>query len=139
MIYFLGKKFEVFYKFKEFKDLVENQTEKIIRVSRMNNSGEFYGNEFEELCKKCNIARKKNNPYTPQHNGVTYMMNMLLMEKVRCMPSGVKLGHQLWAKTKGTACYLVNRPPSSACQMTRLDMRYGLEETLFDTSQGIWL
>ena len=46
-IYFLGKKYEEFDKFKEFKALVENQTEKKIKVLRTYNGGEFCGNEFE--------------------------------------------------------------------------------------------
>jgi transposase InsO family protein len=65
-IYFLRKKSEVFDKFKEFKALVENQTEKKIKVLRTDNGGEFCGNEFEEFCKKCGIARQKTTPYTPQ-------------------------------------------------------------------------
>ena len=64
-IYFLRKKSEVVDKFKEFKALVENQTEKRIKVLRTDNGGEFYENEFEELCKKCDIARKNTTPYTP--------------------------------------------------------------------------
>jgi hypothetical protein len=43
----LGRNMKVFDKFKEFKDLVENQTEKIIKVSRTDNGGEFCNNEFE--------------------------------------------------------------------------------------------
>jgi hypothetical protein len=35
------------------------------------------------------------------------------MEKSRCMLSGAGLGQELWAKAVGTACYLVNRSPSS--------------------------
>jgi transposase InsO family protein len=65
-IYFLRKKSEVFDRFKEFKALVENQTEKIIKVLRTDNGREFCGNEFEEFCKKCGIERKKTTPYTPQ-------------------------------------------------------------------------
>jgi transposase InsO family protein len=65
-IYFLRKKSEVFDRFKEFKALVENQTEKRIKVLRTDNGGEFCGNEFEEFCKKCGIARQKTTPYTPQ-------------------------------------------------------------------------
>jgi hypothetical protein len=42
-IYFLRKKSEVFDKFKEFKALVENQTEKKIKVLRMDNGGELCG------------------------------------------------------------------------------------------------
>ena len=40
-IYFLRKKSEVFDKFKEFKAMVENQTEKKINVLRTYNGGEF--------------------------------------------------------------------------------------------------
>jgi hypothetical protein len=46
-IYFLRKKYEVFDRFKEFKALVENQTEKIIKVLRIDNGREFCRNEFE--------------------------------------------------------------------------------------------
>ena len=65
-IYFLRNKSEVFERFKYFKALLENQTEKIIKVLRTYNGGELCGNEFEEFCKKCGIERKKNTPYTPQ-------------------------------------------------------------------------
>jgi transposase InsO family protein len=112
-IYFLRKKSEVFDKFKEFKALVENQTEKKIKVLRTDNGGEFYGNEFKEFCKKCGIARQKTTPYTPQQNGVVERMNMTLMEKARSMLSGVGLGQEFWAEAVGTTCYLVNRSPSS--------------------------
>ena len=91
-IYFLKKKSEVFDRFIEFKALIENQTETIIKVLRIDNGRELCGNEFEEFCKKCGIARQKNTPYTPQRNGVAERMNMTLMEKSRCMLSGVGLG-----------------------------------------------
>jgi hypothetical protein len=109
-IYFLRKKSEVFDKFKEFKALVENQTEKKIKVLRTDNGGEF--------CKKCGIARQKTTPYTPQQNGVAERMNITLMEKARSMLSGVRLGQELWAEAVSTACYLVNRSPSSALDDT---------------------
>jgi hypothetical protein len=54
-IYFLRNKYEVFDMFKEFKALVENQIEKIIKVLRKDNGGELCRNEFEELCQKCGI------------------------------------------------------------------------------------
>jgi hypothetical protein len=41
-------------------------------------------------------------------------MNKTLMEKSRCMLSGVGLGKEFWAEAVGTTCYLVNRSPSSA-------------------------
>eukprot|EP00253_Pinus_taeda_P015060 PITA_15060 len=65
-IYFLKKKSKAFDRFKKFNALVENQTEKKIKVLRTDNGGEFCSKEFEELCKKCGIARQKSTPYTPQ-------------------------------------------------------------------------
>jgi len=55
-IHFLRKKSKVFEKFKEFKVLVENQTEKKVKVLRTYNSGEFSKKEFQYFCKKCGIA-----------------------------------------------------------------------------------
>ena len=55
-IYFLRKKSEDFDRFKEFKALVENQTDKKIKVLRKDNGGEFCKKEFEDLCKKCGIS-----------------------------------------------------------------------------------
>jgi hypothetical protein len=63
-IYFFRKKYEVFDRFKEFKALVENQTEKRIKVVRKDYGREFYRNEFEEFCKKYGIERQKTTPYT---------------------------------------------------------------------------
>ena len=63
-IYFLRKKSKVFDRFKEFKALVENQTEKKIKALRTDNGGEFCKKEFEDFCKKCGIARQKTTPYT---------------------------------------------------------------------------
>jgi hypothetical protein len=110
-IYFLRKKSEVFDRFKYFKALFENQTEKTIKVLRTDNGIEFCRNEFEELCKKCGISRNKITPYTPQQNGFAERMNMTLMENTRCMLSGARLGKVFWEEEVGTACYLVNRSP----------------------------
>jgi hypothetical protein len=40
-------------------------------------------------------------------------MNKMLMEKERCMLSGVGLGKAFWAEEVGTACYPVNISSSS--------------------------
>ena len=44
---FPKKKSKVFDRFKEFMALVENQTEKKIKVPRIDNGGEFCSKEFE--------------------------------------------------------------------------------------------
>ena len=46
-IYFMKKKLEVFERFLELKALVENQTDKKIKVLRTDNGGELCGKEFD--------------------------------------------------------------------------------------------
>ena len=46
-IYFLKKKSEVFKRFLEFKSLVENQTDRKIKVLRTDNGVELCGKEFD--------------------------------------------------------------------------------------------
>ena len=45
-------------------------------------------------------------------------MNRTLMEKARSMLSGTRLGQEFWAEAVETACYLVNKSPSSALEDT---------------------
>jgi len=65
-IYFMKNKDEVFSKFKEFKALIENHTEKKIKTFRLDNGREFTSNEFKELCKDLGINRELSTPYNPQ-------------------------------------------------------------------------
>eukprot|EP00253_Pinus_taeda_P012039 PITA_12039 len=95
---------------------MENQTEKKIKVLWTDNGGEFFNKEFEELCKKCGLARQKTTPYTPPQNGVAERMNKTLMEMARRMLSGTGLGQEFWVEAVDTTCYLVNRAPSSALE-----------------------
>eukprot|EP00253_Pinus_taeda_P033545 PITA_33545 len=106
----------VFDKFKEFKALVENQTEKKIKVLRTDNGREFCRKEFEEFCKKFGIAREKSSPYTLEQNGVVERMNKTLMERARSMLNGARLGQELWVESVEIACNLFNRSPSSALE-----------------------
>ena len=76
-IYFMKNKDEVFSKFKEFKALIKNHTEKKIKTIRSDNGGEFTSNEFKELCKEAGIKRELSTPYNPQQNGVAERKNRI--------------------------------------------------------------
>ena len=60
--------------------------------------------------------RHKPTPYTPQQNRVAKRMNRTLMENARSMLNGAWLGHEFWVEVVETACYLVNRSPSSTLE-----------------------
>ena len=65
-VYFMKNKDKVFSKFKEFKTLIKNHTEKKIKTIQSDNGGEFTSNEFKELCKESGIKRELSTPYNPQ-------------------------------------------------------------------------
>ena len=84
-IYFLKKKDEVFERFKEFKALVENLSEKKMKILRSDNGGEFTSNEFNEYCKEAGIKRELTIPYSPQQNDVAETKNKSIMGAVKSM------------------------------------------------------
>jgi hypothetical protein len=45
--------FEVFSKIKEFKALIENLSERKIKILRSDNGGEYTSKEFVSFCKRC--------------------------------------------------------------------------------------
>ena len=65
-IYFLKGKNEVFSKFKEYKSLVDNQTDGNIKTLWSDNGGELTSKELKELCREYGIKRELITPYNPQ-------------------------------------------------------------------------
>ena len=71
LIYFLKSKDEVFSKFKEFKALIENLSERKIKILRSDNGGEYTSKEFVNQ--------------DPQQNGVAERKNRTILEAVKTM------------------------------------------------------
>ncbi|GKF67031.1 retrovirus-related pol polyprotein from transposon TNT 1-94, partial [Tanacetum coccineum] len=84
-VYILMFKHEAFGKFKEWKQLVENQTGGTVKNVRTDNGLEFCNQEFKQLCVESGIARHLTVVGTPQQNGLAERMNRTLMDKVRCL------------------------------------------------------
>jgi hypothetical protein len=70
-VYCIRQKIDVFYTFKKWKDLVENETRKRLKFLRSDNGGEHYNNEFYNYCSYYGIRREKKVLGTLQENGVS--------------------------------------------------------------------
>jgi transposase InsO family protein len=110
--YFLKNKDDTFAAFKEWKLMIEIQTERKVKLLRTDNGGEFYSHVFDDYCRKEGIVRHHTIPYTPQQNGVAERMNRTIISKARCMLSNARMNKRFWAEAANTACYLINRSPS---------------------------
>lgn len=111
---FLKTKDETFDKFCEWKDLVENQINRKVKVLRTDNGLEFCNAKFDDYCKTHMIERHRTCTYTSQQNGMTDRMNRTIMEKVRCMLNESGLGEEFWAEAASIAAYVINISPCSA-------------------------
>jgi hypothetical protein len=110
-IYFLKTKDESFSRFQDFKNLVENQTGRHIRVFRTDNGKEFDSFKYDELCRASGIKRELTVPYNPQQNGVAERKNRTICEAARAMMHDQNLPLSLWAEAASTAVYIQNRCP----------------------------
>jgi hypothetical protein len=101
-------------KFKEFKALIENLSERKINILRSNNGGEYTSKEFVNFCKDVGIKRELTTPYNPQQNGVAERKNRTIMEVVKTMIHDQDLPMCLWAEAAMTVVYVQNRLSHSA-------------------------
>ncbi|KAH9657209.1 hypothetical protein KPL70_022963 [Citrus sinensis] len=128
-VYVLKNKDEVFEQFKNWKTLIETQTNRKVKKLRTDNGLEFCNKRFEEFCSKHGIMRHGTVRYTPQQNGLAERMNRTLVDKVRCMLIHSKLPMSLWAEALSTACHIVNRSPSTGINFkTPYELLYELKD-----------
>jgi transposase InsO family protein len=120
-VYFLKSKDEVFGKFKEFKALIENLSERKIKILRSDNGGEYTSKEFINFCKDVRIKRELTTPYNPQQNGVAKRKNKTIMEAVRTMIHDQDLPMHLWAEAVRTTVYVHNILSHSALGFKTLE------------------
>ena len=107
----MKNKDEVFCKFKEFKALEENHTEKKIKILRSNNGDELNLEDFKILCREFGIKRDMSTPYNPQKNGVAERENRRIMEATKAMLHDQDIPIHLWVEATRTSVYVQNRTP----------------------------
>ncbi|KAK4401282.1 Retrovirus-related Pol polyprotein from transposon TNT 1-94 [Sesamum angolense] len=115
-VYFMRKKSEVFKVFKKFKNLVEKQSGRSIKVLRSDRGKEYNNSEFDKFCEEEGIEHQTTVSYNPQQNGVSERKNRTVMEMARSMLQEKHLPKAFWAEAVYTAVYLLNRCPTKAVQ-----------------------
>nr|GEV43839.1 retrovirus-related Pol polyprotein from transposon TNT 1-94 [Tanacetum cinerariifolium] len=113
----IKKKSNVFEVFKVYKAQVELDSGKKIKCLRTDNRGDYTGDKFDIFCRQEGIKREFPTTYTPQQNGVVERINKNLLERARAMLETASLGKSFWAEAVNTACYVINRSPSTALDL----------------------
>ncbi|KAL0325687.1 UNVERIFIED_CONTAM: Retrovirus-related Pol polyprotein from transposon TNT 1-94 [Sesamum radiatum] len=112
----MREKSEVFKVFKKFKNLVEKQSGRSIKVLRSDRGKEYNNSEFDKFCEEEGIEHQTTVSYNPQQNGVSERKNRTVMEMARSMLQEKHLPKAFWAEAVYTAVYLLNRCPTKAVQ-----------------------
>ncbi|KAL4361783.1 hypothetical protein GQ457_04G023210 [Hibiscus cannabinus] len=111
-VYFLKQKSEAFGDFKNFKALVEKESDFEIKSLRSDRGGEFTSNEFNDFCKENGIRRPLTVPRSPQQNGVAERKNRTILNMARSMLKAKNMPKEFWAEAVSCAVYLSNRSPT---------------------------
>ncbi|CAI7927977.1 unnamed protein product [Closterium sp. NIES-54] len=80
-----------------------------VKVIRIDNGGEFIGNEFEAVLKKKGIQHQLTVPYNPQQNGVAEHFNRTLQEGARTLLGRAGLPDPFWVTALRQVALLKNR------------------------------
>ena len=87
----MKSKADVFYNFKKFKNQVENECNRHIKVLRPDGGGEYFSHEFSNYLNDCGVRHQFTCRYTTQQNGVAERKNRHIVEIARAMLNEMNL------------------------------------------------
>ena len=109
-VYLLRSKDEALEMFQHFKNEVENQLDRKIKVIRSDRGGEYEA-PFGDFCSQHGIIHQTNAPYSPQQNGVAERKNRTLKEVMNALLLSYGLPQNMWGEAILSANYILNRIP----------------------------
>ncbi|GJU14257.1 retrovirus-related pol polyprotein from transposon TNT 1-94 [Tanacetum coccineum] len=123
-VYLLKSKDEAIDKFVLYKNEVENQLGKKIKVVRSEREGE-YVSPFTEVCAQHGIRHEFTAPYSPQQNGIAKRKNRTLKEMVTAMLISSGMSQDMWGEAILMATYLLNKIPPKVAVPTPKAQKIG--------------
>ena len=91
----MNSKDEAITSFIKYKDEVEIQLNKKIKILRSDRGGE-YESPFEQFCAENGIIHQTTAPYSPQQNGIAERKNRTLKDMINAMLLTSGLPTSLW-------------------------------------------
>ena len=125
-VYLLKSKGEAIEKFVLYKNEVENQLNRKIKVLRSDRGGE-YESPFVDLCAQHGIIHETTAPYSPQSNRVAERKNRTLKEMMNAMLISSGLPQNMWGEAILSANYLLNKVPKKKVEKTPYELWKGMK------------
>ena len=129
-VYLMKTKDESFHMFKCYKNLVENQLGKKVKILRNDRGGEYLPADFSQFCEENGIMHQTSAPYTPQQNGLAERKNRTLGNMVNAMIISSGLPKNLWGEALLAACHIHNRVTSLKSKVSPYELWKGRKPNL---------
>ena len=100
--------------FVSFFNEVKNQFGKTIKILRSDNAKEYFSSDLSSFLSSQGILHQSTCPHTPQQNGIAERKNRHLVETARTLLLNANVPTNHWGDAILTACFLINRMPSSS-------------------------
>ncbi|WOG86646.1 hypothetical protein DCAR_0205863 [Daucus carota subsp. sativus] len=104
---------ELFSIFCAFCSEIKNQFDLSIRTLRSDNAKEYTSTLFQSYMIQNGMLHETSCVDTPSQNGVAERKNSHILETARALLSQMNVPKPYWADAVSTACFLINRMPSS--------------------------
>ena len=127
-VYLLKSKDEVIEKFVLYKNEVENQLNKKIKVLRSDRGGQCES-PFVDFCAQHGIIHETTIPYSPQSNGVAERKNRTLKEMMNAMLISSGLPQNMWGEAILSTNYLLNKVPKNKAEKTPYELWKGIKSS----------
>jgi transposase InsO family protein len=115
-LFLMKNRSELFAIFQIFRNMIKTQFAQKIRILRSDNAKEYMSHSFASYLSNKGIIHQTSCAHTPQQNGVAERKNRHLLDVTRCLLSQMHVPKQFWTEAVLTACYLINRMPSSVLE-----------------------
>nr|KYP63246.1 Retrovirus-related Pol polyprotein from transposon TNT 1-94 [Cajanus cajan] len=112
-VFLLKQKSEVSYVVQRFFSMVKNQFGVSIKRIRSDNAKDYFNHGLISFCQKEGIIHESSCVKTPQQNGIAERKNGHLLDQTRALLFQHEVPKRFWGEAVLTACYLINRLPSS--------------------------
>nr|CAN62317.1 hypothetical protein VITISV_026526 [Vitis vinifera] len=112
-LFLMKNRAELFSIFQKFFVEIQTQFNVSIQVLRSNNAREYFSTPFTSFMSQHGILHQSSCAHTPQQNGVAERKNRHLVETTRILLLHSYVPFGFWGDAVLTACYLINRMPSS--------------------------
>ena len=127
-VYLLKSKDKAIEKFVLYKNEVENQLNKKIKVLRSDRGGE-YESPFVDFFAQHGIIHETTTPYSPQSNGVAERKNHTLKEMMNAMLISSSLPQNMRGESILSTNFLLNKVAKKKAEKTPYELWKGIKSS----------